>query len=1025
MRKAVPCRSTNPTVRRDPRCCSSLSLLLVGLAVIIGGGGCGPRPSELPLVAPVQSFEGEWEYRYGNSPMLPDGSLEWVAPAHDDGGWRAVSNLARPPGRKGAHTLWLRTPLPSPEIPDALFYIRTIDQNYEAYVDGQLVSRVGAVPEPGWFLGGAPTALIRLPAGYAGKRLVMRVYSPSRSIGLARDRLIGGRAELLVHLLRSGLDELFIGGLMFVLGVAVFIIYLSRPNDSLYLHYSAIAMSIGVYCISRCHAKVFLFENYQFWWVVQLASLCLIGYGVLTFFNTLFGEGPLKLGRLLAFLFPAFLVGSLGAVGLGAADLLAPLFPIQMLILAMLVYVSGIAIQSSIAGNTDGRIIAVGWLLSAALSSFDLLTNVLRVSHYVVLSHVSALVFSLSLGIVLVRRFLEMSRRLRDYGAMLHISLASTNALDPRQHALQALEEVRRLWQADRALLFLCESGSASGSFPVGGADSGEGNALELAAACDARGSQRSTDEKYDQGLVGEVRLQQRALSGRVSRSDGEHSVLAAPLVAQRQFLGVLYIEAGPRRRAFDRADLELLFALTGQLAVSVLTARALRLELETALTTRRLAQQGALLAEAERMARGDLETPITVPPGSELEPLAQALDGMRNEVRSQITRLTSKNREVEDLNEELRRQIDQRSRRVLELALRSTEQKAKRAAFEPGDLLGEAYRVVRLIGQGAAGSVYEVVRLEDERHLAAKVLTPRADQAAMVRFAREAQILARLHHPSLISIIDIDVLPSGVPFLVMELVLGKSLKLCREHYGRLGFVLPVLRKIAEGLAAIHDSGIVHRDLKPANVLIADAPPEGSPVVKLVDFGISTEAPGKRSSQSGDRGSQRDRPSQLGERSGRSGERPRKELPLLPGEAGAVAGVAAGSPAGSSESWAAIGVPPGVLISSGGALGTPMYLAPEALVRSVVVGPQADVFSFGVLAYELLFGELPFAEPPAQLVAQHDALKPPVFPSRPLSATAMAVLGACLAKDPDERPTAARLVEIFQTEVPASAADVG
>jgi hypothetical protein len=132
-------------------------------------------------------------------------------------------------------------------------------------------------------------------------------------------------------------------------------------------------------------------------------------------------------------------------------------------------------------------------------------------------------------------------------------------------------------------------------------------------------------------------------------------------------------------------------------------------------------------------------------------------------------------------------------------------------APLEPGSLLGEVYRVIRSIGQGAAGAVYEVERSTDHQRLAAKVLSGEADENTLIRFAREAQLLARLSHPNLISIVDVDVSPGGTLFIVMELVKGTSLRNLRHRYGDLAWSLPVLHQIAIALAAVHERGIIHR----------------------------------------------------------------------------------------------------------------------------------------------------------------------------------------------------------------------
>ena len=110
-------------------------------------------------------------------------------------------------------------------------------------------------------------------------------------------------------------------------------------------------------------------------------------------------------------------------------------------------------------------------------------------------------------------------------------------------------------------------------------------------------------------------------------------------------------------------------------------------------------------------------------------------------------------------------------------------------------------------------GTVFEVERTTDHKRFAAKVLTEARKKTSLLRFAREAQILCRLDHPNLISIVDIDVTKDGVVFLVMELVRGSVLKQFRDRFGQLPFALTVLRQMTAGLATIHRSGIVHREV--------------------------------------------------------------------------------------------------------------------------------------------------------------------------------------------------------------------
>lgn len=251
---------------------------------------------------------------------------------------------------------------------------------------------------------------------------------------------------------------------------------------------------------------------------------------------------------------------------------------------------------------------------------------------------------------------------------------------------------------------------------------------------------------------------------------------------------------------------------------IAVMTDRAARLEQEAQLQAQRLAEQSNLLAAAGMMAKGDLISQISVPTGSELAPLALALDSMRQDLLHQVNELELRNLAVRQLNEELRRQIEQRSRRLMETVAQGLSPAAEKPAhIAPGKRLGDHYQVLGTIGSGAMGTVFEVERTTDHRRFAAKVLTEARKKTALLRFAREAQILCRLDHPNLISIVDIDVTKDGVVFLVMELVRGAVLKQFRDRFGQLPFALTVLRQMTAGLATIHRSGIVHRDASQTN----------------------------------------------------------------------------------------------------------------------------------------------------------------------------------------------------------------
>jgi serine/threonine protein kinase len=158
------------------------------------------------------------------------------------------------------------------------------------------------------------------------------------------------------------------------------------------------------------------------------------------------------------------------------------------------------------------------------------------------------------------------------------------------------------------------------------------------------------------------------------------------------------------------------------------------------------------------------------------------------------------------------------------------------------GDTLSDKYRLIRKLGQGGMGAVYEATHLRLGQKVAIKVVLPEvAEQPALAyRFQQEARAAARLKGRHSVRVLDVETSPQGLPFLVMELLEGHSL---RDELARRG-PLPVedavryVREACEGVDEAHRAGIVHRDLKPANLFLS-AEPDGSVIVKVVDFGIA------------------------------------------------------------------------------------------------------------------------------------------------------------------------------------------
>ncbi|MEP6819018.1 MAG: protein kinase [bacterium] len=274
------------------------------------------------------------------------------------------------------------------------------------------------------------------------------------------------------------------------------------------------------------------------------------------------------------------------------------------------------------------------------------------------------------------------------------------------------------------------------------------------------------------------------------------------------------------------------------------------------------------------------------------------------------------------------------------------------------GQILADKYRIDELLSSGGMGTVYRGTHVLMDKTVAVKVLRPSlaADEKIVARFSREARAASRISHPHALSVTDFGESENGVVFLVMEYLDGRTLKQLIRDEGPMPLprAVEILRQVGGALDAAHGEGVVHRDLKSDNIMLLSS--SGTDYAKVLDFGIAKI----------------------------------KE------------------PEGTYN--------PG-LTAPDLVIGTPQYMSPEQCSQSPDIDARSDIYSLGVILYEMLVGHVPFTGgSPTAIMLQHlQHQAPSVLDERDDLPEAIGrVVARALEKHPEDRyQTVGELVEDF------------
>jgi serine/threonine-protein kinase len=271
--------------------------------------------------------------------------------------------------------------------------------------------------------------------------------------------------------------------------------------------------------------------------------------------------------------------------------------------------------------------------------------------------------------------------------------------------------------------------------------------------------------------------------------------------------------------------------------------------------------------------------------------------------------------------------------------------------ALQPGEIIDGKYRIIRLVGEGGMGAVYEGENTRIKRTVAIKVLhSAVAEKVDVVqRFEREAQAAGRIGSEHIVEVLDLGNLPSQERFMVMEFLEGEDLTARIKKRKRLtpAESVPIMHQVLEGLGAAHEAGIIHRDLKPDNIYILNTKAGRPDFVKILDFGVS-------------------------------------KFSALDNEMS--------------------------MTRTGAVMGTPYYMSPEQ-AKGGKVDNRSDLYAMGVVLYQMITGRVPFNASSFNELLFKIALESPepvetIVPDCPPAFVAL--VNQAMSRDPSQRFQTAR-----------------
>ncbi len=431
-------------------------LLILSLGQALGGVQESPQTPIPGSPDPIEIRSG-WQYRWGDSPMDDSGLLSWIAEPSTSSGWEDIRSLSETPQKNRDNFLWYRVRLPEGNWEHPTLFLPAILNSFEIYLEDALIYTFGDLnPSVGNKFSIVASHMVPLNLPYQNKMLSLRIYSSnSNFIGIVDVNnavSIGNHGDLIGIRIRRNIDSVILGSLFIFIGLFSVFVFIRRFQQKAFfsLSFGAFSVFIGLFYVFLNPISAYLIDSPNVRYYLGLVAYFLFPVCLYIFLENVIGTGKAirRIWQLhLAWALVAIILDLLNVFPLHITQ-----FYYNMFFIATILIMFYIGFRAALSGNLEARIFVAAFLLFGLFGLYDLLAGLRMIPHWHWLSQWGTLLFIVSLGYIVERRFSENHRQLEIYSGELE---AKSKELKQYSHTLErkVKERTKDLDQKNRELL--------------------------------------------------------------------------------------------------------------------------------------------------------------------------------------------------------------------------------------------------------------------------------------------------------------------------------------------------------------------------------------------------------------------------------------------------------------------------------------------------------------------------------------------------------------------------------------------